>query len=417
MRKTFLLIFSLFLTCAFSYSQKDNRSWNFTNWSQETLDNMAADANWKIPTSNDRYNYKGISKDNSETNLTANGIVVAELEGLKFSASGGAIGDTHLGAVFSGTQRLRVGTGNARVTVPDCKAGDILVVITQSANSADIRGLSASNSTRLFGTDKAPGSAGQILNGFEVNADGDVVLTPSNGLEFYSIIVNPQIAYVTASGTAGPEASNDADKRDIVVYPTLAKFGEVTLINAGAYTSTLSENEVKEMFAAYDLVVASETLGGTNHLGLAMKHLIGYKPFLNFKSFFYTVSGRWGWAAPDNGPVDGTARTAIINDKFLDHPIFSTATVNDNTVVIFDELDVTAGRTDKKGVQGFKLPIADEGKGNYLANTASNDAISIHEINTNAWAKYMLLPFCSDNYHNINENGVEVIEQTIHYII
>lgn len=75
----------------------EGRSWNFTNWSAETVANLKAGADWSDIEKADADEPTEMSKENcfwqvnatedvnADGYLTANGVVIAELEGLKYT--------------------------------------------------------------------------------------------------------------------------------------------------------------------------------------------------------------------------------------------------------------------------------------------------------------------------------------------
>ena len=229
-----------------------------------------------------------------------------------------------------------------------------------------------------------------------------------------------KVAYITATGLAGKGAAHP-DSLDVVIQPWFTANHTLTMINAGAYTATVTPDSVKNLLKGYDLVVCSESVGGTNKLGVALKNIIGYKPFLNFKAYFYTVSGRWGWAAP----TDGAAKVAspieyqaIINKNYSTHPIFKGLTLKGDTLQTFYP-NLSLRATYYKGYQGFTTSTLVTGVNGSLIGRpiGTPTATAFHEINTNPKAKYILLSMCSDNYDRINADGVKMIENTVNYLM
>jgi hypothetical protein len=231
-------------------------------------------------------------------------------------------------------------------------------------------------------------------------------------------LVLKKVAYITASGQAGAGATL-ADTLDTKVYPFLTANYNVTMINAGAYASAVTADSVKNLFKGYDLVICSETVSGTNKLGIMLNNLIGYKPFLNFKAFFYTVSNRWGWAAPVNGsaatPVEYQAK---INKNYSTHPIFTGVTLRGDTVQALSS-NLTLRSNYYKGFQGFTTSSLNASIGGSFIATpiGTPTATAIHEINSNLKAKYMLIAICSDNADKITDNGLKMIENAANYLL
>lgn len=188
MKKTLLItLLLLFTLSTLSFA---GRKWNFRNWSQATISNMTADAvNWTNESAT-RFSNKLALPDNSI--LTANGVVVAETQGLIF----GTMGAAKLRVDYNTNPgRLMLNGGSLTIKVPDCLEGDTLTVVTMTASSGVLRGITTSaNCTRLSGEAT---SADTLFNVFVVNQAGTISLTTTAGLHFRETkVVNKSVPLI-----------------------------------------------------------------------------------------------------------------------------------------------------------------------------------------------------------------------------
>ena len=167
----------------------ETRTWDFTNWSAETIANMTADAaNWTVK-SETRF----ANAVNMSGTLMANGVTVAETEGLLFEFGGT---DKCRINHSSDDNNLQINGGNKyTITISGCKAGDIVTIDFNTGSSSTPRGVTVTNTTPAESslvTERAQES-------FTVSADGNVVIAPTAGLLFYTISV------ATQGGTPDPD--------------------------------------------------------------------------------------------------------------------------------------------------------------------------------------------------------------------
>lgn len=183
MKKNLLL--TLLLLVAFNASNfAVDRTWNFMKWSTATLANLAADAsNWN-PATATRYN--NLTVIAAGTTLTANGVAIAETNGLTFSA----FNADKLRIDYNQTpnpDRLIMNGTNMTINVPDCSVGDTLVVYTKTASSSAARGIVVPNATRVSGAET---SLDSIVNVFTVTVAGTVAINNPAGLQYRLISVS-----------------------------------------------------------------------------------------------------------------------------------------------------------------------------------------------------------------------------------
>lgn len=235
MKKTLpLLLIALFVCSGMAFA---DRSWTFTTWSQATLDNLTADAtNW-IADSETRFSNVNDIAD-GET-LIANGVAIAETQGLTFGAVGAnKVRIDH--ATGDGTTRLMLNGSNLAINIPNCSAGNTITIVTNTANTATARGVVATNATR-FGGEEAT-SLTPLTSHFTVVANGTVSFATTGGLHFRSIIVegvtslNPAIynakvvknVYYSISGRIAGENFN-ALKKGAYIQKTTYDNGAVIM--------------------------------------------------------------------------------------------------------------------------------------------------------------------------------------------
>jgi hypothetical protein len=149
------------------------RKWDFSSFSAETKSDLAADATlW----SSDGSSYTNKSAF-SHAALTANGNVIAEAEGLKFTSVADKL------VIYTGG-RIRLNKEGSVIELPDLKKDDKVLVTWKSANSSAQRGFSITNlSVASMLTDGT-----QVTKQGLVLADGTVALSVSGGGIYVSTI-------------------------------------------------------------------------------------------------------------------------------------------------------------------------------------------------------------------------------------
>ncbi len=171
---------------------EESRTWDFTAWSMETVDNLAADAtNWAFETGKDRYNNVTVMSGT----LEANGVAIAETDGLVF----GNLNASKV-RIDYGSGRLQLNGGNLTVTIPGCKEGGIVTIDFNTASgNGEARGWTVTNATV---------SAGELISertqqSFTVATDGDITFSTTGGLNIYTI------TYKAPDATGIREAAGD----------------------------------------------------------------------------------------------------------------------------------------------------------------------------------------------------------------
>jgi len=156
---------------------ESDAKWDFSVWSEETKQNLAADANWTG--SSTCYNNVNVL---DQVLLTANGQEIAETKGLKISSPAEKM-ELNIGGGY-----IRFNKDNSGFVIPNLKKNDKVVVTWKSANSSSERGFNTSNlnAASLVTTAKATKDA-------LVLADGDVSLSVApGGIYVYCIEIQRQ---------------------------------------------------------------------------------------------------------------------------------------------------------------------------------------------------------------------------------
>lgn len=195
------------LACATTLMGQNVRKWDFTNWSEETITNLKADAaGWSDDEKGD--GTTNVTNGNcmwqvtvGETDLTANGTAIAELVGLKFTNTkdrGLAIAinypSTSLGT-YNGPSYLWLGSKEINYfTIPNVKAGATVKMGVESHKNSAARGVQV----------KVGATA---LN----DPDGNAVSAPTTYTE--------QTWLLPAEGVTG-ETANEDGTYDLIVYNT-----------------------------------------------------------------------------------------------------------------------------------------------------------------------------------------------------
>lgn len=405
--KLFLFLFVLFgcVMATNGQSLKTVKNWNFLSWSETTLANLGADAtSWEAEIDAETQvlkRYKNLETVDAKNVLKANGVVIAETDGILFPAL--TKGNLSL-RINMGDDGIQLGSKNLEVTIKELKAGQHVTIILKSANATSGRGISAiTNMTGTVGSDTyKTGNDGENTYELVVAADGDVKFKYNEGVILKSITVSEEtvarkVAYIYDSSYAGYVLDEDP------VHAALIDAYEVTDIDV----KSLDGSTVNELLG-YDLVFSSEAVGGKHAYGLKLETVVNKVPMLNLKSFYYS-SDRWAWATGQN-PDKGT-NTMIILEAYRNHAIFNgVAIAEDGTCVIFTESDASNNQ-----VQAYKDPGAIIADDIVMAKDGTGTYNTIHEHGTTN--KYMLIPFASNLIRGIDANAIRLLLNAADYLI
>jgi hypothetical protein len=187
----------------------------------------------------------------------------------------------------------------------------------------------------------------------------------------------------------------------------------VNFLTAAATAPT----DIASFYANYDLIVLHANVSGTNATGLATKAMVGVKPILNLKAFFYN-SGRWSWSTAT--PLSSAAGlgSADVATSLQSHPIFSNVnfTGTGTTLSYYDNLPAanvngTQWAADLATLSGFTTHT--------IATADGTTGIQAHEIQDNLNAKFLMvgLSMEGNNYMYFNSNAINVLKNAAAYLL
>ena len=411
----------------------DNRSWDFTNWSAETVSNLKAGSDWSDIEKKDGTEPTELSKDNcfwevaavgtSEgSEVMANGQPIKELQGLLYTNTTDrslAIAVNYQNASttdaammnYHGPSYLWLGSNKKNYfVIPSVKPGATITIGMESHKNTDKRGVELYLGRGTSGTKlKAPDGTDiempttYVEQTYQVpldatdatNADGtyDIQIYNTNGCHLYFINVNEdkpaldgaQIAYVYDSGYPGYDPENDL-ARQIIDPEGGAGSGEfkgvtVTDIDLSAGTPT------REQLLQYNVVVVSGAIAQGNAAAAVLKDAIAYVPMVNCNAGLYAD---WGYGQPT---ATGSSATTVAeewrqNDLFTPMGGSVPFVADDGTMKLFPS-----------EMTGVTIPegsyfAADE----MIAATGSATTIHMHNAGRNS---YIFLPYAYDELATI----------------
>ena len=182
--------------CISAFAQDDNnvtQQWNFTSVPTADAALIASDSNWKTD-SKSRYCYVQ-ALDNAK--LSASGTELSVTKNLLFTVTANSDGNVRLGGE---TTTLWLGDATS-ITIPDCKAGEMVKIEYMTSKKSATRSLSLSNVDGTF-----PASTGkehQTGTG-KVLADGSVSFGITGGMYIYNLIVGDEET-IGGGGTTSPD--------------------------------------------------------------------------------------------------------------------------------------------------------------------------------------------------------------------
>jgi len=177
--------------------------------------------------------------------------------------------------------------------------------------------------------------------------------------------------------------------------------------------------DINAFYQDYDLLVLHASVAGKNATGVETRKMVGVKPILNMKAFFYS-GDRWQWSSPANteiGRMNSNVEAVLQN-----HPIFNNVTFDGDKLVLFAEPTtvVNAFQYVDAPLAGSNWTAAMNAANNTLA-TIDGDAtkVHIHELNLDKSAKYLLFGLSNegDSYLIFNNNAVNMLKNAADYLL
>ena len=409
MKKLFTLSLLALLGFATSADAQNYRRWDFTNWSAQTVANLAAEAeagvtggNWSDTEKANGDNpqpgncYWSYANNVSEDGyLMANDAVIAETEGLVFNTSYTSrrslaiavnYSSTSLGE-YAGPQYLWLGGGNAKsasarlacFTIPKVRIGQKMTFTVESHKPSESRGISlfvgdCTNDEYQIGESFKPTTQESYTweEGWELpagapdNGDGtvDVVVYNTNGCHIYSIEIGDNNEKQKVAWLYGGEQDND---RALQILPATDKFDIVPVAADRAFTLSDLQD--------YDALVISSTVENAD----AIASLKAIRPFVSTLSLCPALYEAWGMGACEG-----------VEQQFIDVKMPNHALFRGLELIEADE-GMGLHFTDADQITGVTL------SGNFaddvvLATVIGSDVVAIHghSLSRNA---YLYLPY------------------------
>ncbi len=429
-----ILSFAVLFAFALCINAQQRKTWDFTKGiSDATLENLVADeANWTITYNNDGVFDRAADKTKIYGELTANGIVIEELRGIKFGSGGLSKNNNWL--LCSNRFRMsRKGSSFSLRVAP----GQTITMKARSANStAPDRGfVGDANMEYISGPENGVCPGGEIeaegrdergdftlvwkvkdeIEGLEGDSlDVSIKTSPNGGLDISLIQIdegdNPQktsvdIAYIYDSSYPGYTLDED------IPYGVMALVGErlaeteIKPIDIAGDMSTTT----RETLEGYNVVVVSNAISSTNPFVTTLKSAVAYTPMLVFSPALYET---WGY-----GKAHTTgSKTLFVNEGARNSALFTPS--DENIPSYIDENGNLSffSADGEDAVMGYEV---EEGsyfaKDDVLATADEVNAIHIHNPKRNA---YMMLPYHfgmtgpDDNLSDIIPNAVIMLNKT-----
>ena len=192
------------------------KSWDFSSVSAADQANLNADTqNWEYDSANNRWKNKVAQSDGP---LMANGQELQFSQGLTF-----VLDDADRVRVDNKKGSLTLNNKNAKLTIHNLKAGDVLTIECQSSSGSTARKIEATNLWAATSQDFAESTSRQQNKGTVV-ADGDVTLNSTGGMYVYKISID--------GASTGPTDPTDPTDNDVDLYSV----GQSSVMNQAVLT-------------------------------------------------------------------------------------------------------------------------------------------------------------------------------------
>lgn len=244
MKKLFTILALLLITLTAMGTDTPTLTWDFTSLSEADNTLIKSDGtNWEYVKNYGRYQRKTTP---TGAPLTAGGEELAYTLGLNFSTK--AATDDYRIYVYKSTYAdqgtkcfLILNTASATLTIPGLKQNNTVTITLRSNKEGDKRHITASsNATLTSGSEESESDTetSNVTATYNVTADGDVTITPSNGIRIYSISVTTDhvIGKTTKTGYATYSNANPLNLGTViggqVYYASAASGNTVTMTDA-----------------------------------------------------------------------------------------------------------------------------------------------------------------------------------------
>jgi len=231
------------------------QAWHFRNWTNATLDNLAADPAWTATAGNDRFFANQATSDLNP--VVANSTPIREFVGLRFITTSGA--DRLRIDHAMEFNRMQINGTVQQVVVQNATEGDYISFIFGTASAGVNRTLSATTNATFY-AGNASNSAGNVnpsMAVFRATADGDVIFTADAALNFFRITLSSDEPM--SEDTRFVEFAVVLGGEEVELSPTVG--GITHTLPYGTDPTSLENVEVR-FTLGHELAVAS--IGGTD---------------------------------------------------------------------------------------------------------------------------------------------------------
>ena len=181
--------------------------------------------------------------------------------------------------------------------------------------------------------------------------------------------------------------------------------------------------DIQAYYLPYDLIVLHSNVSGQNATAMATRSMVGVKPVLNLKAYFYNKgtgsNERWLWGNPNNAGVGQT--TVSVPTELQNHHIFDGVEFDGESLTYY-----SAPTNAQNGIQyiealdGSNFTPQLQAANHVLATFGEANGIQLHEVNLSVAAKYMMLGLSMEgtpsSYTLFNDNTVTLLRNIAAYL-
>lgn len=442
MKTIFTFTLLSLLTLAEAAHAQGYRRWDFTNWSPQTVENLKADAaqprpakGWSDIEKNADDKAGAVAPDATKDNcfwladdggqwltapeggsLKANGVVIAETEGLNFNpdytknrslAIAVNYPSTTLGD-YAGPQYLWLGGGSKNLacfTIPNVLVGQKIKMTVESHKPADARGIEL-----YVGSVTAENKIGEsfkpttietytwenwtLPEGVEPTDAVDIIVYNTSGCHIYNLEVGED------TGTQRNVAFlyNGDLSADLAYSQFTSNYSnKVTAIEANK-TFTLND------FSSYDVLVISSTVSNTD----AITSLKAIRPFMPMLSLCPSVYSIWQCGESISAEIE-VAKVRNPNHSLFSHTDIEEAEDEENPEGGFIYLMLFSNETP---FQGVKLAGAFANDPVLAVAYENEDVVAIHTHNL-GHNGYIYIPYTQETLADAHTYNTNILENAL----
>ena len=442
MKTIFTCTLLALLTLAEGANAQGHRRWDFTNWSQQTVENLKADAaqtrpakGWSDIEKNADDKEGAVAPDATKDNcfwladdggqwltepeggsLKANGVVIAETEGLIFNPDytknrslaiavnypSTALGD------YAGPQYLWLGGGSKNLacfTIPNVLVGQKIKMTVESHKPAEARGIEL-----YVGSVTAENKIGEsfkpttietytwenwtLPEGVEPTDAVDIIVYNTSGCHIYNLEVGEDTGTKRNVGFI----YNGDLSADLAYSQFTSNYSnKVTAIEANK-TFTLND------LTGYDVVVVSSTVSNTD----AIASLKDVRPFVPMLSLCPSVYSIWGCGESMSAEIE-VAKVRNANHGLFSHTDIEEAEDEENPEGGFIYLLLFSNETPFPGV---KLAGAFANDPVLAVAYENEDVVAIHTHNL-SHNGYIYIPYTQETLADAQTYNTNILENAL----